>query len=150
MTPSPPLAPGDELHCPHRHRWHRLVLRNNVTSTDYSNAMLFWQCVKGSGFYYAGQIGGTSRFPTRRQPPSLLKSLQEESRRDPSVINGAVMPKLGDTKPCIVSCGGVMEWKTVRPRDVHFVGPGDSFPQRIPDYEAWVCNECGFEQSESK
>jgi len=37
-----------------------------VTSTDYANAMLFWQCAKGKGFYYAGQPGGSSRFETRR------------------------------------------------------------------------------------
>ena len=37
-----------------------------MTSTDYANAMLFWQCAKGKGFYYAGQPGGSSRFETRR------------------------------------------------------------------------------------
>jgi hypothetical protein len=65
MTPSP-LAPGDQLRCPHCHRWHPLVFRNDVTSTPYANDMLFWQCGKGSGYYYAGQLGGTSRFETKR------------------------------------------------------------------------------------
>jgi len=41
MTPSP-LARGDLLLCPHCHRWHPLVFRNEVTSTPYANDMLFW------------------------------------------------------------------------------------------------------------
>ena len=65
MTP-PRLAPDDLLRCPHCHYWHPLVLRNGVSSTPYANDMLFWQCGKGSGFFYAGQLGGTSRFETRR------------------------------------------------------------------------------------
>jgi hypothetical protein len=44
----------------------RLVFRNDVISTSYANDMLFWQCGESSGFYYAGQRGGTSRFETRR------------------------------------------------------------------------------------
>ena len=65
MKPVQALAPGDELHCPHCHRWHTLTLNiGNIRSTDYSDAMLFFKCSKGS--YYAGEIGGSSRFPTRR------------------------------------------------------------------------------------
>jgi hypothetical protein len=60
------LRSGDQLRCPHCRRWHPLVFRADVTSTPYANDMLFWQCGKGSGFYYAGQLGGTSRFETRR------------------------------------------------------------------------------------
>jgi len=65
MKPVQALAPGDELHCPHCHRWHTLTLNiGNIRSTDYSDAMPFFKCSKGS--YYAGEIGGGSRFPTRR------------------------------------------------------------------------------------
>ena len=64
MTP-PPLAPGDLLHCPHCHGWHPLALNiSDVRSTDYSDAMLFFKCKDGS--YYAGQVGGTSGFETKR------------------------------------------------------------------------------------
>ena len=49
---SKPLEPGDEIHCLHCGRWNPLVLRNDV-STLYADDMLFWQCGKSSGFYYA-------------------------------------------------------------------------------------------------
>ena len=61
-----PLEPGDELHCPHCRRWHTLVT-TSTEGTPYAVAMLFFECVKG--LYYAGQVGGTSRFETRRAPP---------------------------------------------------------------------------------
>jgi hypothetical protein len=32
--------------------------------TPYADDMLFWECVRGEGFYYAGQVGGSSRFET--------------------------------------------------------------------------------------
>jgi hypothetical protein len=37
---------------------------SKVLSTEYSAAMLFFVCAKGR--YYAGQVGGASRFETRR------------------------------------------------------------------------------------
>ena len=59
----PPLAIGDELRCPHCRRWHPLVI-GATEGTPYAVDMLFFECVKG--LYYAGQIGGSSRFETRR------------------------------------------------------------------------------------
>jgi hypothetical protein len=59
------LRPGDELQCPHCRRWHTLTLtRSTVTSTPYADDMLFFECRHGR--YYAGQVGGSSRFETRR------------------------------------------------------------------------------------
>ncbi len=56
------LQPGHELHCPHCRKWHRVV-RKYTVGTDYTQNMLMWECRGGS--YYAGQVGSTSRFPTR-------------------------------------------------------------------------------------
>lgn len=72
-SPSHDLPRG----CHHCHRWHPFVCRS-VKSTDYANDMLFWQCVKGRGFYYAGQLGGTSRFETRR--PAVTRRCAERPR----------------------------------------------------------------------
>lgn len=59
-------------------------------------------------------------------------------------------PKLGDTKPCIIDrCDGTMERKSVRPPDAYAAGEGAQLPERLPDYEAWVCETCGFEQKGS-
>jgi len=65
---SPPLAPGDLIRCPHCHRWHPLIHRDDVNSTPHANDMLYWQCsTKGTGgYFYAGQLGGTCRFQTKR------------------------------------------------------------------------------------
>lgn len=63
MGDQAPLRPGHELHCPHCHRWH-LVLLKHSEGTEYTKQMLMWECRGGS--YYAGQIGTVSRFPTRR------------------------------------------------------------------------------------
>jgi hypothetical protein len=38
-----PLHVGDELHCPHCHRWHP-VIRRHEEGTEYTRAMLYWQC----------------------------------------------------------------------------------------------------------
>jgi hypothetical protein len=66
--------PGDELQCPHCRRWHPLTLTTGtVTSTPYANDMLFGECKKGEGIYYAGQVDGTSRFETRR-PQSVTNA----------------------------------------------------------------------------
>ena len=53
---------GYELRCPHCRRWHPVV-KKYENGTDYTTQMLMWEC--RGGFYYAGQIGGESRFPTR-------------------------------------------------------------------------------------
>ena len=64
------LTPGHELRCPHCHCWHPLILNTStVSSTTYADAMLFWRCANRSGLYYAGQVGGSSRFETRRAVP---------------------------------------------------------------------------------
>jgi hypothetical protein len=44
-------------------RWHP-VMKKYAKGTDYTLQMLMWECRGGS--YYAGQVGGVSRFPTRR------------------------------------------------------------------------------------
>ena len=62
LMDTPPLQRGHELHCPHCRRWHPLVKKYSE-GTEYTQQMLMWECRGGS--YYAGQIGGTSRFPTR-------------------------------------------------------------------------------------
>jgi hypothetical protein len=58
-----PLEEGDELQCPHCKRWHP-VTACHTEGTDYTVRMLYWRCTKG--LYYAGQIGSTSRHPTRK------------------------------------------------------------------------------------
>jgi len=57
------LEPGDELHCPHCHRWHQVITRH-ATGTDYAIRMMYWTC-RGAT-YYAGQDGHVSRHETRR------------------------------------------------------------------------------------
>jgi hypothetical protein len=57
------LQPGDELLCPHCRRWHRLVT-TGTEGTPYAVAMLFFECAKK--LYYGGQVGGSSRFATKR------------------------------------------------------------------------------------
>jgi hypothetical protein len=42
-----------------------------------------------------------------------------------------------------------MEWKKVRGNIAFTVGEGGAFPERPSDYEAWVCDICGYEQQES-
>jgi hypothetical protein len=59
-----PLAPGHEVRCPHCGRWHPIVAKH-ATGTDYTVRMLYWEC--RGGYYYAGQIGHTARFPTRQR-----------------------------------------------------------------------------------
>jgi hypothetical protein len=56
-------------------------------------------------------------------------------------------PPFGPTKPCNVErCEGTMTWQLVHSPDAHFVANGAQPPNPIPDYEAWVCADCGFEQ----
>ena len=57
------LQAGDILRCPHCHHWHPLVKRHDE-GTPYTQDMLYWEC--RLGFYYAGQVGGSARFPVRR------------------------------------------------------------------------------------
>jgi hypothetical protein len=62
LVDSPNLQPGDEVSCPHCHPWHILIVRH-TEGTPYAQQMLYWQC--GGGFYYAGQVGGSSRYEAR-------------------------------------------------------------------------------------
>jgi hypothetical protein len=62
MESNPTLEVGSQIRCPHCHRWHRVV-RKYAVGTDYTRLMLMWEC--RGGFYFAGHIGGISRFPTR-------------------------------------------------------------------------------------
>jgi hypothetical protein len=57
------LQPGSQIHCLHCRRWHPVRLRH-MEGTEYTRAMLYWQC-RGLN-YYAGQVGGQSRYQTRR------------------------------------------------------------------------------------
>jgi hypothetical protein len=57
------LEEGDELLCPNCRRWHP-VIAQHTQGTNYTQAMLYWRCVKGA--YYAGQRGLPSRHPTRK------------------------------------------------------------------------------------
>jgi hypothetical protein len=65
-----PLEPGDELRCPHCHRWHH-VIRRHATGTDYTASMMYWTC-RGATFY-AGQIGQGNRHETRRPNDSQTR-----------------------------------------------------------------------------
>ena len=56
------ITTQDELQCPHCRRWHPLVQQHR-TGTAYTVAMLYFVC--RGGYYYSGQVGLTSRFPTR-------------------------------------------------------------------------------------
>ena len=57
---------------PHCRRWHPVTAKH-AEGTEYTVRMLYWDCQGAS--YYAGQIGGMSRYPTRpRAPASSRKS----------------------------------------------------------------------------
>src|SRR4051812_36334781 len=58
-----PLNVGDELHCPHCGDWHP-VFAPNAAGTPATTDMLSWEC-RGAR-YFAGSIGGTARYETRR------------------------------------------------------------------------------------
>jgi hypothetical protein len=45
------MQPGDELRCPHCHRWHKLIQRQ-TEGTEYIKQMLYFQC--GGQVYYGG------------------------------------------------------------------------------------------------
>ncbi len=60
---TPRLQPGAEIRCPHCRRWHP-VISKHTDGTEYTRAMLYWLC--RSATYDAGQLGGNSRYPTRR------------------------------------------------------------------------------------
>jgi len=57
------LQLDSHIHCPHCRHWHPVSLRH-LEGTEYTRAMLHWQC--RSRDFYAGQVGGQSRYPTRR------------------------------------------------------------------------------------
>ena len=57
------LQLGDELHCPDCGRWHP-VFAPYADGTPYVQSMLSWLC--GRDRYFAGAIGGTTRYPIRR------------------------------------------------------------------------------------
>ncbi len=57
-----PLQPGDELRCPHCHRWHP-VIAGHTEGTNYTVRMRYFAC-RGLR-YYAGQQSQVSRHPTR-------------------------------------------------------------------------------------
>ena len=62
-----PLKPGDELRCPHCHRWHAVIVRH-AEGTEYTRQMLYFICRQSH--YYAGQVGTSSRHQTRRPATS--------------------------------------------------------------------------------
>ena len=62
MENNPSLEVSSQIRCPHCRHWHP-VIKGHPEGTDYAVAMLYWEC--GAGRYYAGQVGGTSRFPIR-------------------------------------------------------------------------------------
>jgi hypothetical protein len=57
------LHPGDLLRCPHCRYWHPLT-RDPTAHHEHVRAMLFFEC--GKGRYFAGTIGGGSRYATKR------------------------------------------------------------------------------------
>src|SRR3954464_13362733 len=63
-----PLNVGDELHCPHCCDWHP-VFAPNAAGTPATTDMLSWDC--RGGRYFAGSIGGTARYETRRSDGRL-------------------------------------------------------------------------------
>src|SRR4051812_9232661 len=62
------LQPGDELHCPHCGSWHP-VFAPNAAGTPATTDMLSWEC-RGKR-YFAGSMGGTARYDTRRSDRRL-------------------------------------------------------------------------------
>jgi hypothetical protein len=72
METAPRLHLDSQIRCLHCHRWHAVILRH-AEGTDYTRAMLYWQC-RGRDFY-AGQVGGPSRYPARRPRPAPQPAL---------------------------------------------------------------------------
>ncbi|MEQ1756708.1 MAG: hypothetical protein ABL986_00180 [Vicinamibacterales bacterium] len=68
----PRLHEHDEIHCPHCRGWHRVTLKY-PEGTEYARAMMFYTC--RDGVYYAGQVNGPSRWPTRAGVNSCEKNL---------------------------------------------------------------------------
>ena len=58
-----PLEPDMLLRCSRCGRWH--PVRVDAGATGSAEGMLFWHC--GSAKFYAGQVGGTARYPTKRR-----------------------------------------------------------------------------------
>ena len=63
-----PLQQHSLVLCPHCRRWHPVSL-GHTTGTPYTVAMLYFMC--RGGRYYAGQLGQTSRDPTRSPRPDI-------------------------------------------------------------------------------
>ena len=57
------LQRGDLLHCPHCRQWHPLTGGDADSTLEHERAMLCFACRKGT--YFAGNVGGQSRYPTR-------------------------------------------------------------------------------------
>jgi hypothetical protein len=57
------LHPADLLRCPHCRHWHALT-GDPTAEHEYVRTMLFFECRKGR--YFAGVIGGGSRYATKR------------------------------------------------------------------------------------
>lgn len=57
------LRPGLELKCPHCPRWHEVF--ENEFATGSAAGQLFWMCRRRR--FFAGNIGGGSRFPIRNR-----------------------------------------------------------------------------------
>jgi hypothetical protein len=59
------LRPGMLLKCSHCGRWHEVRLDNrHAGDTPHAREMLYWWC--GNARFYAGQIGGRTRYPVKR------------------------------------------------------------------------------------
>ena len=77
-----PLSSGQQLRCPHCARWHVITGYPGSEGTAYTLDMLFFDCREGR--YYAGQVGGTSRFPVRQAIAT------EVLHRRPDAINRSI------------------------------------------------------------
>lgn len=75
------LEPGSLVRCPHCRHWHPVFIGHD-SGTPYTQAMLYFVCRNGR--YYAGQIGHTSRHPTRSFRRGLLDTQRDRSNSMPS------------------------------------------------------------------
>jgi len=67
---SRPIAPGDEILCPHCKAWHVLALQ--AADGVKVVSALFFRCAGtkfGERRHFAGMAGDTIRYETRRQAP---------------------------------------------------------------------------------
>jgi hypothetical protein len=60
------LQPEMLLKCSRCGRWHEVRFDNaHAGETPHAREMLYWFC--GTGRYYAGQVGGSSRYLVKRR-----------------------------------------------------------------------------------